>query len=160
MDTRSEHGIAMIIAMMAMMLMSALGVALVLTTTTETTIAGNFRNSSEALYAADAAVERAMEDILTVPNWNNLLDGSTQSAFVDGGPSGVRTLPDGSTLDLRQAVNMANCGQVGTCSPQQLQGNATGERPWTVNNPRWSLYAYGNLRDMLPLTDTINSPYY
>jgi hypothetical protein len=146
--------------MMAMMLMSALGLALVLTTTTETNIAGNFRNSSEALYAADAAVERAMEDILTVPNWNNLLDGSTQSAFVDGAPSGARTLPDGSTIDLTQAINMANCGKVATCSTADMQGNATGERPWTINNPRWNLYAYGNLRDLLPMTDTINSPYY
>ena len=29
-----------------------------------------------------------------------------------------------------------------------------------MNNPRWQPYAYGNLQDMLPSTDTINSPYF
>jgi hypothetical protein len=160
MDIRGERGVAMIIAIMAILLMSALGTALVLTTTTETNIAGNFRNSSEALYAADAGVERAMEDILTVPNWNNLLDGSTQSAFVDGPPSGLRTLQDGSTIDLTQAINIANCQKVTTCSDADMNDSTNRERPWTVNNPRWKLYAYANLKDMLPVTDTINSPYY
>ena len=159
MDTRDEHGIALIIAMMAMLLMSALGLALMLTTSSETMIAGNFSNSSEALYAADAGVERAMEDILTVPDWNKLLDGSTQSAFVDGAPSGARTLPDGSTIDLTQAINMANCQKITTCSVTDLYAVTT-ERPWAANNPRWQLYAYAKLQDMLPATDTINSPYY
>jgi hypothetical protein len=149
----------MLIAMMAMLLMSALGVALVLTTSSETMIAGNFSNNSEALYAADAAVERAMEDILTVPDWNKLLDGSTQSAFVDGAASGVRTLPDGSTIDLTQAINMANCQKVTTCSAAEMNA-ITSERPWGLNNPRWQMYAYAKIQDLLPATDTINSPYY
>jgi hypothetical protein len=159
MNIRDEHGIAMVIAMMAMLLMSALGIALVMTTSSETMIAGNFSNSSEALYAADAAVERSMEDILTVPDWNKLLDGSTQSAFVDGAPSGARTLPDGSTIDLTQAINMANCQKVTTCSTADLD-LVTVERPWATNNPRWKLYSYANLKDLLPASDTINSPYY
>ena len=158
MDIRREDGIAMVIAMIAMLLMTALGVALVLTTSSETMIAHNFRNGQEALYAADAAIERAMDDVLTVPDWNKLLDGSTQSAFVDGAPSGQRTLPDGSTIDLTQALNMANCQKL-TCSAADLTAISS-ERPWGVNNPVWRLYGYGNLRDMLPATDTINSSYY
>jgi hypothetical protein len=89
MDIRREDGVALIVALMATMLMTALGVALILTTSTETMITANYRNGQEALYAADAALERAMDDILTVPDWNNLLNGSTQSAFIDGGPSGT-----------------------------------------------------------------------
>ena len=159
MHIRDQHGIAMIVAMMAMMLMSALGMALVLTTSSETMIAGNFSNSSEALYAADAAIERSMEDILTVPDWNKLLDGSAQSAFVDGAPSGTRTLPDGSTIDLTQAINMANCQKVTTCSTAEMNA-PTAERPWATNNPRWKLYSYANLKDLMPATDSINSSYY
>jgi hypothetical protein len=159
MNIRSEKGIAMLVAMMAMLLMTALGVALVLTTSSETIIAGNFRNGQEALYAADAAVERAMEDILTVPDWNRLLDGSTQSAFVDGSPSGLRNLRDGSTIDLGQAVNMANCQKTTDCTVDEMNA-LTAERPWKTNNPRWKLYAYSNLRDMLPASDTINSDFY
>ena len=159
MKIRSEHGVAMIIAMMAMLLMSALGMALVMTTTSETLISGNFRNGQEALYAADAGVERAMEDILTVPDWNKLLDGSTQSAFVDGAPSGARTLPDGSTIDLTQAINMANCQKITTCTDVEMNA-LTAERPWAANNPRWKLYSYSKLQDLLPATNTINSQYY
>jgi hypothetical protein len=157
-NPRRDDGVAMLIAMMAMLLMSALGLALVLTTTSETLISGNFRNGQEALYAADAVVERAMDDLLTVPDWNKLLDGSEQSGFIDGPPTGSRTLKDGSTIDLAQAINMANCQKVATCTVEQMNAN-TSERPWGANNPRWQLYAYGNLEDMLP-TATINSPYY
>jgi hypothetical protein len=152
---RQEDGVALIIALMAMMLMMALGMALIMTTTTETRISANYSQGTEALYAADAAVERVMDDILTVPDWNDILRGTARSAFVDGTPSGVRTLPDGTTLDLTEATNMLDCGKVTSCNDSDM--NAwTDERPWGLNNPRWQLYAYGPLSSMLP-TDTINS---
>src|SRR5262245_5828310 len=154
-----EDGVALVVAMMALLLMTALGVALILTTSSETMIASNYRNSSEALYAADAIVERAMNDLLTVSDWNGLLAGSVQSAFVDGPPSGTRRLADGSAIDLAEAVNMANCGRANNCSASELVGNATGDRPWAENNPVWRLYAYGPLNDITS-TGTINSPFY
>jgi hypothetical protein len=98
-----------------------------------------------------------MDDLLTVSDWNLLLSGTVRS-FVDGAPSGARTLADGSTIDLTQAVNRVNCQHTTTCS--EIDMNAvTAERPWGVNNPRWQLYAYGKLADILP-SGTINSPYY
>jgi hypothetical protein len=154
-----EEGIALIIALMAVLLLSALGFALVMTTSTETMIATNYRNGNEGLYAADAVLERAMDDLLTVPDWNKLLDGSLRSAFVDGAPSGERKLADGSSIDLGQVLNMANCGKVTDCSASDLTGNATGDRPWLANNPVWKLYAYGPINDLLP-TGTLNSPFY
>jgi len=159
MNMRREDGIAMIVALMAMLLMAALGAALVMTTTSETIIAGNFSRGQEGLYAADAAFERAMDDLLTVPNWNDLLAGTVQSAFIDGAPSGDRVLPDGSHLDIGGALNMANCGKTTDCSAADLTGNATGTRPWGANNPVWRAYAYGPLANILP-TGTINSNWY
>ena len=79
------------------MLLTALGLGLVMTTMTETMITANYRDGGEAMYAADAGVERVMQDLLTVPDWNRILHGAVQSSFVDGAPSGTRTLPDGST---------------------------------------------------------------
>src|SRR3989442_13643114 len=58
-----EQGVALIIALMAMLLLTALGMALTMTTMTETRITGNYRNGSEALYAADAAGEPVMQDL-------------------------------------------------------------------------------------------------
>ena len=152
-----EQGIALIISLMAMMLMMALGTALVMTTMTETKIAGNYRGGYETLYAADGAVERVMQDILTVPNWDDILSGAVTSAFIDGAPSGTRTLPDGTTIDLTQATNMARCAKL-ACSAADLV-EITSDRPWGVNNPVWQLYAYGPLEDMLP-TGTITSRQY
>ena len=93
---------------MAMLFMMALGSALMLSTTTETRIASNFRNSSEALYAADAGLERSVDDLLTIPDWNAMLSGTATSAFIDGAP-GDRVLADGSTLNVNQVLAYANC---------------------------------------------------
>jgi hypothetical protein len=158
MPIRCEDGIALVTAMMAMLLMTALGLALILTTSSETIIAGNYRNSGEVMYAADAVLERAMDDLLTVSDWNALLDGSVQSAFVDGSPGGTRVLPDGSTLDLTQTLNMANCQKTTACSSSDMDAITT-DRPWGPDNPRWQLYAYGRVADLLP-TGAIDSSCY
>ena len=70
----TRRGIALIVALMSMLLLTALGLGLVMTTMTETMITANYRDSGEAMYAADAGVERVMQDLLTVPDWNRILD--------------------------------------------------------------------------------------
>jgi hypothetical protein len=138
-------------------LLTALGMALSLTTTTERRISSNYRDGVETLYAADAAVERVMQDVLTVPDWNRILDGTVTSSFTDGAP-GLRTLPDGSSMDLTDATNMARCGKTSACSVGEMD-TYTEERPWGKNNPRWQLYAFGRLEDVIQ-TNTVNSNVY
>ena len=154
-----ERGVALVLALMAVLLLSALGFALVATTSTELLIASNYRNGQEGLYAADAAAERALAELPAVAGWNTLFDGSTRSAFVDGPPSGVRTLADGSTIDLAQVVNTANCGKTMACTSADLTANLTGDRPWGANNPVWRLYAYGRLTDLMR-AGRVDSPFY
>lgn len=157
---RGEQGVALIVALMAMTLMMALGISLVLTTMTEGKIAANYRDGTEALYAADAAVERVVQDILTVPDWNAMLDPAnklSKSAFIDG-DEGNRTLADGTELNLTEATNMLNCGKPAGCSDAEAAA-LTAERPWGLNNPRWKLYAHGPMEDLLP-TATIDSRMY
>ncbi len=158
MEVRSEKGTALLVALMAMLLMTALGIALVLTTSSETMIAAHYRNSAEGLYAADALLEQTLDDLLTVADWNQLLNGSLQSSFVDGPPSGPRALADGSSIDLAEVLALATCQKSTPCSSGDMDAVST-ERPWGANNPRWQLYAYGNLRDMMP-PGVVNSPYY
>src|SRR5580765_3807738 len=138
-----------IIALMATLLMSALGAALVLTTSSDALIAANFRDAQQGVYAADAALERAMSDLATRADWNAILDGTASSAFVDGPPSGVRALADGSSLDLDHTLNMMNCRKITACSASNLSAN-TAQRPWGANNPVWRLFAYGPLSGLLP----------
>jgi hypothetical protein len=141
------------VALLSMLLMSALGAALVLTTTSETLVASNFRESLDGQYAADAALQRATDDLAVIADWNSVLGGLTQSTFVDGPPSGVRTLADGFRLDLDRARNLLNCRKPTSCTESDLNA-VTSERPWGANNPNWRLFAYGRLRSWLPASDS------
>ena len=74
MDIRRDDGMAMVMAMAATLLTSALGVALVLATSSEAVIASNFRDQAAGAYAAEAAVERALDDLAAAGNWNAVLE--------------------------------------------------------------------------------------
>jgi hypothetical protein len=144
-----EDGVALIVALMAMLLLSGLGLALVATTSSETVVAANFRSWAELSYAADAIAGRALADLHAVPDWTMALTGAAASTFVDGAPSGARTLADGTTINLTTIVNLANCNRTTACSEAAMNA-ATAARPWGANNPRWQLYAHGSLSRLLP----------
>jgi len=141
-----EQGTALVIALMSVLLLTALGAAVIMVTNTETSISANYKNSTEALYAADAAVERVVQDLLMVPRWNDILDGTAQSAFVDGTMAGVKNLPGGGTITL-------------TAATQQLQTDSNAVAAWGPNNPQWRLFAWGPIGEMLP-NSPIDSPMY
>ena len=153
-----EQGTALFIALIATMLLSALGLGLVLTTTTEVLIVGNYRNAQEGLYAADAALERVLPDLVAIPDWDPILRGEVRSAFVDGASSGARLLSDGSTLNLTEATNRANCGKATTCSLAEMNAS-TDDRPWGANNPHWKLFAHSRI-DALLSNSMVRSPVY
>jgi hypothetical protein len=134
---------AVLVALMAMTMMMALGAALVLTTSSEAMIAGNFRSTREVWYAADAIAELAAGDLLAMADWNAVFDGTRRSGFVDGAPSGERALPGGTRIDLSQILNLANCDQPEPCG---------GDAPWR-------LFAHGAVQDLLP-AGAIASPFY
>jgi PilX N-terminal len=141
-----EEGTALVIALMAVLLLTALGATVVMVTNTETKISANHRNSTEALYAADAAVERVVEELLMVPRWNDILNGTAHSAFSDGSPTATRTLPAGGTIRLDAATT-------------QLQNDSNAVAQWGANNPQWKLFAWGPLSDISPGVE-IDSPMY
>jgi len=58
-----EDGVAMVIAMIAVLLLTAIGGALILTTSSETIIAAHFRDNLEARYAAGAMIDRVTNAI-------------------------------------------------------------------------------------------------
>src|SRR5687768_10179522 len=136
----NQDGTALVIALMSMMLLVALGAAVVMVSRTETLIANNYRNSQETLYAADAAVERVVQDLLLVPRWNDILAGSSVSGFIDGGMTGAKDLPGGGRITL--------CCGTGTATGE-LQAETDTLDLWGPNNPRWQLFAWGPITDLL-----------
>ena len=83
-----------------MMLLTALAAAVVMVTNTETMISANHRNSQEALYAADAAVERIVQDLLMTPRWNDVLAGSGAVLVHRRRCDVDKTLPTGGSMVL------------------------------------------------------------
>jgi hypothetical protein len=158
-DIEAEDGIALIVAMMALVLLSALGAGLILLSSSETIIAAHFRESVMARYAADATMAAAIDEIAAVDDWVAPIAGLTRSAFVDGAAAGLRTLADGSIIDLAQVTNLANCQKPTACADADLDA-VTQDRPWGANNPRWQLYGFGQLRNLLQGETAIDSPYY
>jgi hypothetical protein len=144
-----ERGVALIAALMALLLLSALGSALALAAAGEPVIAASFREAHEALYAAEAAVERAMVDLADAPDWTPLLAGRVRSGFVDGAPHGERPLGNSGTMDLSAPARLANCGRSSPCTAAELE-TLSDERPWGRNNPVWTLFAYGPLEHLAP----------
>jgi hypothetical protein len=129
-----DRGSAIVIALIATVLLTSLGVGLVLLTNTESAIASNYRAGNETLYAADAAVERVVQDLLLVPRWNDILTGTVQSGFVD------TTLTP--TLPSQQSVSL-------TALTSDIQSQSDATAPWGANNPVWRLFAYGPMSSML-----------
>jgi len=106
---QSDRGIALVVALMTLLLLTAVGAALTLTASVESLTAASYRGGLQALYAADAAAEWALTDLAAVvPDWPTLLGGSISSGFVDGPPTGTRTLADGSVVDLTHVFASAS----------------------------------------------------
>ncbi len=149
----NEEGAALIIALMSMLLLTALAAAVVMVSSTEVKIAGNYNNGQETLYAADAAVERVVQDLLLIPRWNDILSGSVKSSLIDGAASTTKTVPGGGVILLCDVA----------CSPNtatgQLQASTDTLNLWGANDPQWKLFAYAPLKDMLPDVE-IDSPSY
>ena len=118
-----------VVALIALVLLSALGTSLAVVTDTELRASANYAASRETLYAGDGALQIAAHELLAFDDWNVLLAGGVLTSFIEGPPSGVRQLGDGTTVDLTAATNLANAEP----------------RPWGANNPAWRLFAFGRL---------------
>jgi hypothetical protein len=143
----SDRGVALLVVVAAMVLVLAIGSALILTSVVETRIASASRHDALVLSAADAAAARVLVD-LRAADWNAVLAGAV-SALSDGPPAGERTLTDGAQLDLDADTSELQCGQRSACSDLDIATVGEG-RPWGARNPRWRLFAYGPMALWFP----------
>lgn len=125
-----NRGVALVLALMAVALISALGLSLSVLTSVEMRIASNFSEAQEARSAADSALEIAVQELWRIADWGTVAGGGVRSAFVDGRPDGTRQLSDGSSLNLAELTG--NLGETG-----------------------WQLFAYGPLSSIAALPSSI-----
>lgn len=139
----SDRGVALIVVLLVMILLSALGLSLTMVTSSEERVSDAYSNGSEAFYAADAALELAVQELARVPDWSHVLDGTVPSAFVDPQMS-LHDWPGGQARTSSEATALVTCRRT-SCTDADMDAR-TSERPWGENNPRWRLFAYGPVR--------------
>jgi hypothetical protein len=76
---------ALVTALMATLMMLALGAGVTLTTMTETTVAANHRDGMQALYAAEAGADLAVNRLRAVADWRSAADAGSGAPFLQGG---------------------------------------------------------------------------
>ncbi len=132
--TSRDDGAALILALVTAGLLAALGMSVLVTADVERQVAANASFSSQALAAAEGAVERELIDLRNADDWTPLLNGTVRSEFADR--SRRPTLPAGGALDL-DAVTAE-------IQSERRQG-------WSgPNAPVWRLVAWGPLSRLGP----------
>lgn len=127
----------LVMAMMAMIMLTGLGTVLIVGTMTETALAATYRQGLEVFYAADGAVEFAVRDLAASPDWDSVITGATTSAFVDGPPEGERRL-GAAVIDLTRATD-----EVDTLLNERAAPPGTAAQ----------LFAYGRFDEWLSIPD-------
>lgn len=98
----AEAGFALILAILALVLLTFLGLTLATTTSTELQIAANYKWSEQAFYNAEAGIEVGKAILRDIPNWANVLpaaragtwDGTTAPTVMGGGGVAPQTRND------------------------------------------------------------------
>lgn len=146
---RSQRGIALVLALLAVAFFSSVAGGLMLSSLVGRTVAANYDEASELANLSDSAVDLAARELANIADWNTVLNGARASTLVDGIP-GERTLPDGVVIDLPTLTNQRTCGRATLCTTAQASA-FTADRPWGPNNPRWRLFIYGPAPALPPM---------
>ena len=123
---------AILMAISALTLLTALAGALILGTTAETAIAASYRDGVETFYAAESAVEFAVDELREADDWGAVLSGDLPSVFMDGPPEGLRVV-GAVTLDL-------------------VAERADVDAIPDADAPVYRLYAYGTFTDLISIS--------
>lgn len=113
---RPESGAAMLIAIFALLLVSVVAIALIVSSGTDTTLAGNYRTSTSAYYAGLAGLEEGRGRLL----WRN-------PDFINKTASTLNfvPIPDGAILSNTQLLYILNPANGETVAPWDTSNAAT-----------------------------------
>jgi hypothetical protein len=126
-SSASETGGALVVVLLTTVVLSGVALGLIALTNTEVTIASNHREARQLLYAAEAAAERAVSDLMRVASFDDVLSGVVTSVSRDFTLTPI--LPSRETLDL-------------TAMTARLQAESDADARRGVDNPRWLLFVY------------------
>lgn len=128
----SERGIALVLVLMMLAVLSVVGGAVVLLAGVETRLMALERVRVVGRGLAEVAIERALQDLARAPDWSAVLSGDSRSSFSGG--SETPEVAGWGVLDLRRQT-IAIQAEVGT--------------EWGTDAPQWRLYGHGPAADLL-----------
>jgi hypothetical protein len=137
---RGQSGVALVIVLLAIGLLSATAMGLALSSTIERLVGANGDESAMLANASESALELAARELAMIANWDTVLLAAQPSTLVDGVP-GPRAVAPGMAIDLVTLTNHLTCGRPLLCTDAQIRV-ATRDRPWGANNPRWRLFVH------------------
>jgi hypothetical protein len=114
------------------LLLAALAFATVMTTDVERMSAASEPNRLAVAYAADAALERAIQELQAPPDWTSALGGGVTSALREGGATMW-----GQSIDV-------------TAMTSELQAETDAAEARGADTTRWQLFLSGTLSAMVP----------
>ncbi len=136
-SVRNRKGVALPLALFALVMLSGLLLAFLSMAGMEPTIAANLTDVTRARYAADAGLEWAFDQLATNTNWNQTLRGPDNTAGTadDGRLASGATLPGLTAAFGTYSVTVRNdnqagdtaltgCGPSGSC-PAETGNNVT-----------------------------------
>ena len=126
---------ALLATVMGALVLVALAGALVPLASTEIAIAANHRRATQTFYAAEAALEWAVQELQAVGSWDGILGGSTWSRL--WGPTLRPPVVGGGVLDLSGLTH-------------ELTRRGAG-RDGAGRGLGWRLYGHGPLAAILPV---------
>ena len=131
---RDEAGIALLIAIFVLLLISVVAIALIVSSGTETALAGNYRSSTSVYYAALAGLEEARSRLS--PKDPNSFKTSWTSFY----PSPGTTLPIGTVGYVLNPGPGEAAGSLLTTYPDNQYVAEFGVAPATVKPPTLSIW--------------------
>ena len=129
------RGVALVATLVVLLVLSAMGLGLVLTTSLEPAAAANYECALRARYGAETGAALAAHDLAVAADWDAALAGGWQSPHLET-PPGEFPAPDGTRLNVAALTNLANCGHEAACGGSEMDAFIS-DRPWGPNNPRW-----------------------
>jgi hypothetical protein len=131
-----ETGSALLIAIFALLLISVVGIALLVSTGTDSALAGNYRTSTSAYYAGVAGLEEARGRLLWKnPNYINITNSYSNLLAPAGPPSGVAPV----TWGLKQVMYIINPGPGETVDPTSANPANYPDSEYVKEFPSWGL---------------------
>ena len=102
-ERQSSRGSVLVSVTLLMFLFAAVAVAAAVVIRVEVIVSERFRQSTDAFYAAQAALDVAISELRSLPSWVSVATGDQTSRFSQGGVSGVKSVPGGGSgrLPLR-----------------------------------------------------------